>query len=126
MYGVVGVLLICLGLLVFRAAYVGARMHPVPRWISEGMQAYVVVPFIVTALLFGVAATATWLFGAHWRTQSAIGWGAMAATVAGYLLVSRAMRVWAASQPAPLAVVEGRRPQDPGRPPQQPPLKKAA
>ncbi|KPK06106.1 MAG: hypothetical protein AMJ64_09915 [Betaproteobacteria bacterium SG8_39] len=128
MYGVVGVLLLCLGLLVARAGIVGARMTPVPAWLSDAMQSYVVVPFIVTAIVIGLGASGTWLLGGHWKSETVLGWGGMAAIIVGYWLANRAVRAWAQSRPAavPLSLVEGGRPQDPSRPPQQPPLKKAA
>jgi hypothetical protein len=128
MYGVVGVLLLCLGLLVARAGIAGARMTPVPAWLSDAMQGYLVVPFIVTAIVIGIGSLGTWLLGGYWQSETALGWGGMAAIIAAYVLASRAVRVWGQSRQAavPLSVVEGGRPQDPSRPPQQPPLKKAA
>jgi hypothetical protein len=130
-YGVVGVLLFGLGMLVARAGIAGTRRTPVPGWLSDGMQGYLVVPFIVTAIVVGLGAFGTWLLGGHWKSETPAGWGAMAAIVVAYLLLNRAVRIWAASQPAPQAagvvgVIEGGKPQDPGRPPQRPPLKKAA
>lgn len=133
MYGVVGVLLFCLGLLVARAGIAGTRRTPVPGWLSDGMQGYLVVPFIVTAIVIGLGSFGTWLLGGHWKSETPAGWAGMAAIVVGYLLASRALRIWAASQPAATAqaagvvgVIEGGKPQDPSRPPKQPPLKKAA
>jgi hypothetical protein len=126
MYGVVGIGLVCLGLLVGSVAYVGARLEPLPRWASDSLNAHLVVPFIVTALVIGGAALGTWLFDQGWRTQSAMHWAAMAAIAAAYVLLKRAVRGWAARQSAPLTVVATRQPQDSGRPPQRPPLKRAA
>jgi len=136
MYGVVGLLLFCLGILVARAGIAGTRRTPVPGWLSDAMQGYLVVPFIVTAIVFGLGAFGTWLLGGHWKSETPAGWAGMVAIVVGYLLASRALRIWAASQPARAApaagvvgvvgVIEGGKPQDPGRPPKQPPLKKAA
>jgi len=126
MYGVVGSVLFCVGLLVMKAAIAGARRQPVPRWLSDDMQAYLVVPFIVTALVVGIASLGTWLIGGHWRNESLIGWGVMAASAAAYVLIRRMLPSAELAPPVPLGVVEGARPQDPGRPPQRPPLKKAA
>jgi len=126
MYGVLGIGLLCLGLLVGRIAYVGARLQPPPRWADDSLNAHLVAPFIVTAIVIGVAALGTWLFDQGWRTQSVIQWAAMAAIVAVYVLLKRSLRAWAARQSAPLTLVATRQPQDPGRPPQRPPLKKAA
>ena len=128
MYGVVGSVLFCVGLLVMKAAIAGARRQPVPRWLSDDMQAYLVVPFIVTALVVGVASLGTWLVGGHWKTESPIGWGAMVAAALAYIVLKRMLRIGTVAHPvpAPLGVIEGAKPQDPGRPPQRPPLKKAA
>lgn len=135
MFGIVGILLIGLGLLVARAAIAGVRMQDPPRWTSEGMQAYVLVPFIVTSIVIGLGAFGTWLLGGHWQSETPLGWGGMAIAVAGYFLAGRALRIWAASQPVALpaaqpagalGVIEGGKPQDPRRPPQRPRLKKAA
>jgi hypothetical protein len=130
MYGVVSLLLLCSALLLMQAAIAGARMQPQPRWITDNMQAYAVVPYIVTALVSGIGGLATWLVNGMWRGQSAVAWGVMVLTAVVYTLLRRRLKAWAAariaSQPA-LAVVEGmEKPQDPGRPPQRPRLKKAA
>jgi len=126
MYAVVGIGLLCVGLLVGRLAYVGARLQPLPRWASDNLNAHIVAPFIVTALVGGVASLGTWLIGGHWRNESLIGWGVMAASAAAYVLIRRMLPSAELAPPVPLGVVEGARPQDPGRPPQRPPLKKAA
>jgi Na+/H+-dicarboxylate symporter len=126
MYGVVGIGLLCLGLVVGQIAYIGAHRQPLPRWASDELNAHLVAPFIVTAIVTGVATLGTWLFDQGWRTQSLFHWAAMAAIVAAYVLLKRILRAWAARQPAPLTLVATSQPQDPGRPPQRPPLKKAA
>lgn len=126
MYGVLGIGLLCLGLLVGRIAYVGARLQPLPRWADDSLNAHIVVPFIVTAIVIGVAALGTWLFGQGWRTQSVAEWAGIAAIAVAYVLLKRSLRAWAARQSAPLTLVATRKPQDPGRPPQRPRLKKAA
>ena len=51
MYGVASLLLLCSALLLMQASIAGARMQPQPRWITDNMQAYAVVPYIVTALV---------------------------------------------------------------------------
>lgn len=134
MYGITGIVLFCLGLLVARAAIAGVRMEPPPRWTSDTMQSYVLVPFIVTSIVFGIGAFGTWLLGGHWRSETPLGWGGMAIALAGYFLARRALRIWTASRPravpaqpaAVVGVVLGGKPQGPSRPPQRPPLKKAA
>lgn len=128
MYGVVGSVLCCLGLLVMQVAIAASRRQTLPRWLSDDMQAYLVVPFIVTALVIGIASLGTWLIGGYWRSESPIGWGVMAAAALAYVVLSRMLRIGTVAQPAqaPLGVIEGAKPQDPGRPPQRPPLKKAA
>jgi len=79
MYAVVGIGLLCVGLLVGRLAYVGARLQPLPRWASDNLNAHIVAPFIVTALVGGVASLGTWLFDQGWRSESAAQWTAVAA-----------------------------------------------
>ena len=120
MYGVVGLLLLCSALLVAQAAFAAVRMTPQPKWISDNMQAYLVVPYIVTAMTGGIGGLVTWLVGGEWRTQSLIAWGVMATTVVVTLLVWRWLKAWAAARlaPRPLVAVSGGtdRPKDPGRP----------
>jgi len=126
MYGVASLLLLFSALLLGQAAFVAVRMSPQPKWASDNMQAYALVPYIVTALAGGIGGIATWLFGGFWRAQSVIAWGVMAAIVVGYVLARRWLKGWAAAQgtAAPLTVLAGGadRPQGPGAPP----LKKAA
>jgi hypothetical protein len=126
MDGVVGIGLLCVGWLVGRIAYVGARMQPLPRWADDNLNAHIVAPFIVTALVGGVASLGTWLFQQEWRTQSTAQWAAMAAIAVAYVLVKRSVQRWAARHAAPLGLVATRPPQDSGQPPQRPPLKQAA
>jgi len=131
MYGVVSVLLLTTALLLGQAAFAAVRMTPQPKWVSDNMQAYALVPYIVTAAAGGIGGTATWLFGGEWRTQSGIAWGVMAATIVVYLLARRGLKVWAAAQAAqPLVALAGGtdKPQDrdPGRPAPRRTLKKAA
>ena len=127
MYGVVGSVLFCVGLLVMKAAIAGARRQPVPRWLSDDMQAYLVVPFIVTALVVGVASLGTWLLGGEWRTQTLVHWIGMAAIAIAYVLLRRSVDRWIAARITPLTLVaETSLPQDPGRPPHHPEVKKAA
>jgi hypothetical protein len=127
MYGVVSLLLLCSALLLMQAAIAGARMQPQPRWITDNMQAYAVVPYIVTALVSGFGGLATWLFNGMWRGQSLLAWSVMAVSAVGYTFLRRRLKAWAAARVTPqppLVAVPGAaaRPQDPGRPP----LKKAA
>jgi hypothetical protein len=131
MYGVVSVLLLTTALLLGQAAFAAVRMTPQPKWVSDNMQAYALVPYIVTATAGGIGGIATWLFAGEWRTQSVLAWGVMAATIVGYLLARRGLKAWAAAHaPAqPLvAVGGGDRPQDrgPRRPAPRRTLKKAA
>jgi hypothetical protein len=132
MYGVVSVLLLTTALLLGQAAFAAVRMTPQPKWVSDNMQAYALVPYIVTATAGGIGGIATWLFGGEWRTQSVLAWGVMAATIVGYLLARRGLKAWAAAHaPAqPLVAVGGGgdRPQnrDPRRPAPRRTLKKAA
>jgi hypothetical protein len=109
MYGVVSVLLLTTALLLGQAAFAAVRMTPQPKWVSDNMQAYALVPYIVTATAGGIGGIATWLFGGEWRTQSVLAWGVMAATIVGYLLARRGLKAWAAAHaPAqPLVAVGG-------------------
>ncbi|MCG6952669.1 MAG: hypothetical protein LJE90_09880, partial [Betaproteobacteria bacterium] len=109
MYGVVSVLLLTTALLLGQAAFAAVRMTPQPKWVSDNMQAYALVPYIVTATAGGIGGIVTWLFGGEWRTQSVLAWGVMAATIVGYLLARRGLKAWAAAHaPAqPLVAVGG-------------------
>jgi len=132
MYGVVSVLLLTTALLLGQAAFAAVRMTPQPRWVSDNMQAYAVVPYIVTAMAGGIGGIATWLFGGIWRTQSAFAWIGMAAIAAAYVLLWRWLKAWAAARAAaqPLVALTGGagKPQDrdPRRPVARRSLKRAA
>ena len=130
MYGVVSVLLLTTALLLGQAAFAAVRMTPQPKWVSDNMQAYALVPYIVTAMAGGIGGIATWLFGGLWRTQSLPAWGVMVATAVGYLLARRGLKAWARGQaPAqPLVALAGGagKPQGPVRPAPRRTLKKAA
>jgi len=132
MYGVVSVLLLTTALLLGQAAFAAVRMTPQPKWVSDNMQAYAVVPYIVTAMAGGIGGIATWLFGGIWRTQSAFAWIGMAVIAAAYVLLWRWLKAWAAARaiPEPLVALAGGadkpKDRDPRRPVARRSLKRAA
>lgn len=130
MYGIASLLLLCSALLLGQAAFAAVRMTPQPKWASDNMQAYALVPYIVTAAAGGIGGLATWSFGGIWRTQSLIAWAAMGVIAAVYLISWRWLKAWNAARalPRPLVAVSGGadKPKDPGRPEPRRALKRAA
>jgi hypothetical protein len=124
MSAVVGFALICSALIVLRVSAVGVRMKPAPWWASDNMTSYASVPFCVAAMAGGAASLLSWLLGGDWRATTLVQGIVMVAIIAGYVLLGRAIKAWAARvQPAP-ALADASN--DPNAPPRVPPMKKAA
>jgi hypothetical protein len=127
MSAAVGLAMIFAAILIGRAAKVGVRLQPQPWWAGDAINAYIVVPLIVTGLGAGVATLLSWLTNGEWRAFGVYDAIGVAATIAVYVAIWRLISVWArGALPAAEVVPLGAGQPDPRQPPRVPPLKKAA
>jgi ABC-type spermidine/putrescine transport system permease subunit II len=127
MSAVVGLAMVLAAILIGRAAIVGGRLQPQPWWTRDAINAYIVVPLIVTGIGAGIATLLSWLTNAEWRVFNSYDAVGVAAAVAVYVAISRLITAWArgALRAAEVVALGASQP-DPRRPPNVPPLKKAA
>ena len=94
MTAIVGVLMILAGILIVRAAKIGFQLVPPPRWASDGMCTYVLVPAFAGLSGAGIAAIAAWLRPGHWRTASLETAAGIALALAAFVMLWRLMSAW--------------------------------
>jgi ABC-type spermidine/putrescine transport system permease subunit II len=127
MSAVVGLAMVLAAVLIGRAAIVGGRLRPQPWWARDAINAYIVVPLIVTGIGAGIATLLSWLTNSEWRAFSSYDAIGVAAAIAVYVALSRLIKAWArGALPAAEVVALGASQPDPHQPPNVPPLKKAA
>jgi ABC-type spermidine/putrescine transport system permease subunit II len=124
---IVGLAMVFAALLIGRAAKVGVQMQPQPWWAADAMNAYIVVPLIVTGLGAGAASLLSWAASGEWRTTSMYVIASLAVVIAVYVAAGRLISAWSrrvlpVAEVVPLAAAQP----GPDQPPRVPPLKKAA
>ena len=117
-----GLAMMFAAILIGRAAKIAIPLATPPWWAANDTGEIVLSLAIVTLFTGGLAAAGTWVLGGGWRATSLATLLGLAADVAVYLVVSRAIKAWAqrVRAPAPAAPIQ---PQPSGV---RSPLKRAA
>ena len=123
MMAIVGVSMVLMGILILRAAKIGFQFSPRPRWASDGMCTFVLVPGFAGLCGAGVSAVGSWLRTGQWHTASVGTAGGVAIALAMFAVLWRFMSAWQ-ERARPIAPVIPLGPTQ--HSPRQPALKKAA
>jgi hypothetical protein len=130
MSAIIGLAMMFAAILIGRAAKIGIPMQPPPWWATDNMSAFAISPGIVTLFAGGMFSFGAWVLSGGWRSNLLVTALGLAAAIAAYVALGRAIRAWAARvAPANAEVVRltpGTAGDDPRQPPRMPPMKKAA
>ena len=71
-------------------------MQPPPWWATDNMSAFAISPGIVTLFAGGMFSFGAWALGGGWRGNLLVTALGLAAVIAAYVALGRAIRAWAA------------------------------
>jgi hypothetical protein len=95
----IGLAILLAALLVGRVAKIGGRLSPAPWWNNENINAFVVVPLIVTAVGGGAVTIVAALGSGGWHAMGMQTAGVAAAVVVVYFLLWSLIGAWSRRVP---------------------------
>lgn len=97
----IGLAILLAALLVGRVSTIGGRLRPAPWWTNDNINAYLVVPAIVTAVGAGAITIVAAIASGGWRAMGLQAAAVVVAVVVSYVLLWRLLGAWSLRVPVP-------------------------
>jgi hypothetical protein len=96
----IGLAILLAALLIGRVSRIGGRLLPAPWWTHDSINAFLVVPAIVTAVGGGAVVIIAAFGSAGWHAMGVSTAGAAAAVVVAFVLLWNVIGAWSLRVPA--------------------------
>jgi hypothetical protein len=95
----IGLAILLAALLVGRVSTIGGRLRPAPWWAHDSINAFLVVPAIVTAIGAGAVVIVAAFGGGGWQAMGLRTAGTAVAVVVAYVLLWNLIGAWSRRVP---------------------------